>query len=72
MTQSVIAGNDSFVPPNRVTNEMLSRIMDTSDEWIRERSGIETRYYADLEMSTSGMGVAARIHIRLLNEPDPR
>jgi 3-oxoacyl-[acyl-carrier-protein] synthase-3 len=38
---------------------MLTRIMDTSDEWIRERTGVETRYYVDPGTATSDLGVAA-------------
>ena len=45
--RAVIVGSGTEIPPNRVTNDMLSRIMDTSDAWIRERSGVETRYYVD-------------------------
>jgi 3-oxoacyl-[acyl-carrier-protein] synthase III len=59
MARSVIVGSGSFVPPNLVTNEMLSRIMDSPDEWIRARSGVETRYYVDEGASTSDLGVAA-------------
>ena len=56
---SVIVGSGSCIPPNRVTNDMLARLMDTSDEWIRERSGVETRYYVDPGTGTSDLGVAA-------------
>jgi 3-oxoacyl-[acyl-carrier-protein] synthase III len=56
---SVIVGSGSCIPPNRVTNDMLARLMDTSDEWIRERSGVETRYYVDPGTGTSELGVAA-------------
>ena len=35
-----------FVPDGVVTNERLSRIMDTTDEWIRQRTGIEERHFA--------------------------
>ena len=59
MVRAVIVGSGSYVPPNQVTNAMLSRIMDTSDEWIRERSGVETRYYVDEGISTSDLAVAA-------------
>jgi 3-oxoacyl-[acyl-carrier-protein] synthase-3 len=59
MARSVIVGSGSYIPPNLVTNEMLSRIMDSTDEWIRERSGVETRYYVDEGISTSDLGVAA-------------
>jgi 3-oxoacyl-[acyl-carrier-protein] synthase-3 len=40
---------------------MLSRIMDSTDEWIRERSGVETRYYVDEGTSTSDLGAAAAV-----------
>lgn len=59
MVRAVIAGSGASIPPNRVTNEMLSRIMDASDEWIRERSGVEARHYVDEGMATSDLGVAA-------------
>ena len=57
--RSVIAGSGSEIPRNRVTNPMLARIMDTSDEWIRERSGVEARHYVDPGTGTSDLGVAA-------------
>lgn len=57
--RAVIVGSGSFIPPNRVTNDMLARLMDTSDEWIRERSGVETRYYVDPGTATSDLGVEA-------------
>lgn len=57
--RAVIVGSGSEVPPNLVSNDMLSRLMDTSDAWIRERSGVETRYYVDPGTATSDLGVAA-------------
>lgn len=59
MPRAVIVGSGSEIPPNRVTNAMLARIMETSDEWIRERSGVETRYFVDAGTATSDLGVAA-------------
>jgi 3-oxoacyl-[acyl-carrier-protein] synthase III len=59
MNRAVIIGSGSEIPPHRVTNDMLARIMDTSDEWIRERSGVETRYYVNPGTATSDLGVAA-------------
>jgi 3-oxoacyl-[acyl-carrier-protein] synthase III len=59
MARSVIVGSGSAIPPHRVTNDMLARIMDTSDEWIRERSGVETRYFVDPGTATSDLGAAA-------------
>ena len=54
-----IAGTGMYVPPRRVTNQDLEKLMDTSDEWIRKRSGIETRYHAEEDVSTSELGVLA-------------
>ena len=59
MARSVIAGSGVAIPPNRVTNEMLARIMGVSDDWIRERSGVENRYFVDEGTSTSDLGVVA-------------
>jgi len=44
--RSVITGTGIGVPPHVVTNEELSRLMDTTDEWIRVRIGIQERRYA--------------------------
>ncbi|AVR45777.1 3-oxoacyl-ACP synthase [Christiangramia fulva] len=43
MYQSKIAGLGKYVPENVVTNDDLSKMMDTSDEWITERTGIKER-----------------------------
>jgi 3-oxoacyl-[acyl-carrier-protein] synthase-3 len=59
MTRAVIVGSGSEIPPRVVTNAMLSRLMDTSDEWIRERSGVETRHYVEPGTGTSDLGTAA-------------
>ena len=47
MYNSRIAGMGFYVPEKVVTNDDLTKVMDTSDEWIRERTGIEERRYAD-------------------------
>ena len=57
--RAVLAGVGIHVPPICVENEMLGRIMDTSDQWIRERSGIETRFYAEPGVGSSKLGVLA-------------
>lgn len=69
MYQSNIAGVGYYVPKNVYTNNDLTRFMDTSDEWIQERTGIKERRYADrLEETTTGMGVeAAKIAIERAN-----
>jgi 3-oxoacyl-[acyl-carrier-protein] synthase-3 len=48
-----------YVPANVVDNHRLSKIMDTSDEWIRQRTGIVTRRFADLDQATSDLAVPA-------------
>ena len=48
-----------FVPDGVVTNERMSRLMDTNDEWIRQRTGIEQRRYARKGTSSSDLGVEA-------------
>jgi 3-oxoacyl-[acyl-carrier-protein] synthase-3 len=60
MHQSKIAGIGMYVPPNIVTNNDLKKYMDTSDEWIQERTGIQERRYAHrTEETTTTMGIAA-------------
>ena len=59
MPSAVIAGTGSQLAPIRVTNEQLSRILDTNDEWIRERTGVEARHLAPPGLTTSDLGVAA-------------
>jgi len=59
ITRSVIRGCGAYLPERIVTNEDLSRIVDTSDEWIVERSGIRERRFAAEGELTSDMGTAA-------------
>ncbi|WP_338407949.1 beta-ketoacyl-ACP synthase III [uncultured Flavobacterium sp.] len=65
MYHSKIAGLGYYVPSNVVTNDDLSKIIDTNDEWIQERTGIqERRHIIRGEDTTTTMGVkAARIAI---------
>ena len=51
-------GTGSAVPKLRVTNDDLSKLMDTSDEWIKSRTGIEARHLA-VEETTTGLAVEA-------------
>ena len=66
MPRSLIAGIGKYVPSNVVTNHDLARYMDTSDEWIQERTGIRERRFADrLAETTTTMGVeAAKVAIK--------
>ncbi len=65
MFHSKISGLGFYVPDNVVTNDDLSKIMDTNDEWIQERTGIqERRHIIRGEDTTTTMGVkAAKIAI---------
>lgn len=56
----VIKGTGSALPKRIVTNEDLSKIVDTSDEWIRERTGIECRHIAEGDTVASLASEAAR------------
>jgi 3-oxoacyl-[acyl-carrier-protein] synthase III len=57
--KSVITGTGIGVPKNVVRNEALTKIMDTSDEWIRTRSGVEERRYADSGQGSAELGAIA-------------
>jgi 3-oxoacyl-[acyl-carrier-protein] synthase III len=60
MYTAYIKGLGFYVPENRVTNNDLSELMETSDEWIQERTGIEERRFAIKgEDTTTSMGVKA-------------
>ncbi len=60
MPTSKIAGIGLYVPENTVTNEDLKKYMDTSDEWIQERTGIRERRYAHrTDETTTTMAVEA-------------
>ena len=61
MYQSRIAGLGKYLPENVVTNQDLSEIMETSDEWIQERTGIEERRHIKKGSgdTTASMGAAA-------------
>lgn len=48
-----------YVPPRVVTNADLEKIVDTSDEWIRTRTGIRERHYADHGVASSHLGTEA-------------
>jgi 3-oxoacyl-[acyl-carrier-protein] synthase-3 len=62
MPRTVFLGTGHYVPSKLVTNDDLAKIMDTSDEWIQQRTGIKTRYYVDWEkepMGASDLGARA-------------
>lgn len=57
--KAVIRGSGSYLPEKILTNEDLAKIVDTSDEWIRERSGIRERHVAADGEKTSDLAVRA-------------
>jgi len=70
MYKSKIIGLGKYVPENIVTNNDLTKYMDTSDEWIRERTGIEERRWAvpGDGNTTATMGVkAAKVALERAN-----
>ena len=54
-----VRGSGMFVPEGVVTNERLSLLMDTSDEWIRQRTGIAERHFARRGQSSATLGAEA-------------
>jgi 3-oxoacyl-[acyl-carrier-protein] synthase-3 len=59
MAYSRIAGTGSFLPPRKVTNDDLAARLDTSDEWIRERTGIRSRHIAEESQAASDLALEA-------------
>ena len=59
MIRAVITGSGSALPANCVTNADLERRIDTTDEWIVERTGIRQRYIADDGETTSSLAIEA-------------
>jgi len=59
MSGITIIGSGRHVPDNVVTNEALSRVMDTNDEWILQRTGISQRHFAPDGVGASDLAVPA-------------
>jgi 3-oxoacyl-[acyl-carrier-protein] synthase-3 len=59
--RSIITGTGRFVPDNHVPNQDLAEMMDTSDEWIQKRTGIEARYWVKKgdDVGTSDLALEA-------------
>ena len=53
MYRAVITGCGSFAPKKLLTNEDLSKMVDTSDEWITTRTGIKVRHITEDNESTA-------------------
>ena len=66
MKYSRITGTGSYLPEKVLTNQDMEKIVDTSDQWIRERTGIEQRHIAAEGQYTSDLATnAARRAIEL-------
>src|ERR1700733_670209 len=59
MIRARVIGCGTSLPSNIVTNDDLAKRMDTSDQWIRERTGIRQRYIAQPGEKTSDLAVGA-------------
>ena len=59
MSYSRIAGTGSYLPDKVVTNHDLEKVMDTTDEWIQERTGIKRRHVVADNEKTSDIGLEA-------------
>jgi 3-oxoacyl-[acyl-carrier-protein] synthase-3 len=59
MTYSRIVGTGRYLPERVMTNADLEKIVDTTDEWIRTRTGVERRHVVEPEQTTSDMCVEA-------------
>jgi 3-oxoacyl-[acyl-carrier-protein] synthase III len=56
---AIIAGTGSSVPERRLTNDDLSKMVETNDEWITQRTGIKERRIAGVGETTASLGTAA-------------
>lgn len=59
MIRTRIAGLGHYLPERILTNADLEKLVDTSDQWIRDRTGIEERHIAAPEETSSSLGLAA-------------
>src|SRR5471030_1524011 len=57
--RTILAGVGGYLPERIVTNDELARTVDTSDEWIRERTGIRQRHFAGPHETAAFMATAA-------------
>ncbi len=61
IVRTAVTGVGSYLPPHIVTNEELSKTVDTSNEWIVERTGIHQRHKAADDQPTSDLAVEAAL-----------
>src|SRR5688572_29072415 len=61
MPGTTIFGSGRYVPGKPVSSQALSRVMDTSGDWILQRTGIEQRYFAQEGVGVSDLAVPASL-----------
>jgi len=61
VTRAVVQGCGHYLPERIVENAEFTKTLDTTDEWIRSRSGIERRHFAAEGEKTSDLAVKARL-----------
>ena len=71
VNRSVIRGVGAYLPKRIMTNDELSRLVDTTDEWIVERTGIKQRHIAADGELTSDLGLAAAKQALVRSGIDP-
>lgn len=71
VNRSVIRGVGAYLPKRIMTNDDFSRIVDTTDAWITERTGIKQRHIADENELTSDLGIAAARQALVRSGIDP-
>ncbi len=59
--KTIITGTGRSIPPKVVTNFDLEKVINTSDEWIRQRSGISERHYTEEGIGASDLGYEAAL-----------
>ena len=59
LLRSRITGMGAFLPERVVTNDDLAQVMDTSDEWITQRTGVKQRHWVEGDTTTSDLALAA-------------
>ncbi|MBI2178074.1 MAG: 3-oxoacyl-ACP synthase, partial [Candidatus Tectomicrobia bacterium] len=72
MTHSAILGTGSYVPEKVLTNAELEKMVDTSDQWIRERTGIRERRVAGPGVAASDLGLPAAKNALAAAGMDPK
>ena len=74
MMRAKILGVGSYVPPRVVKNDDLKAMMDTSDEWIQQRTGIQQRHWVDQDSEVGSSDLALEACNRALraSDTDPR